>query len=168
MSAGLIAPPTTVGLTRHPLPPAGEGRGEGTAAPRPQLHPTAPCFTATRHLADHALRADGRRVPLAELRGQPLTAVAGIARPGAFFTMLRAAGLTLAETIALPDHYDFNSWSRFPDKRQGLICTEKDALKLWRHEPAALAVPLLLDVPAAFFTALDERLAAQGYHPRSP
>ena len=29
-------------------------------------------------------------------------------------------------------------------------------------------LPLLLDVPAAFFTALDERLAAQGYHPRSP
>ena len=82
--------------------------------------------------------------------------------------MLRSAGLTLARTQALPDHYDFNSWSRFPDKRQGLICTEKDALKLWRHEPNALAVPLVLDVPPAFFTALDERLAAQGYHPRSP
>ena len=125
-------------------------------------------FTATRRLADHALSANGRRVPLAELRGQPLTAVAGIARPEAFFAMLRAAGLTLADTIALPDHYDFNSLLRFPDKRQSLICTEKDALKLWRHEPAALAVPLLLDVPPAFFTALDERLAAQGYHPRSP
>ena len=130
--------------------------------------PAPTTFTATRHLADHALRTDGTRVPLAELRGQPLTAVAGIARPEAFFTMLRAAGLTLADTIALPDHYDFNSWSRLPDKRQGLICTEKDALKLWRHEPNALAVPLVLDVPPAFFSALDERLAAQGYHPRSP
>ena len=90
-------------------------------------------LTAPVSAAVDALRTDGTCVPLAELRGQPLTAVAGIARPGAFFTMLRAAGLTLAETIALPDHYDFNSWSRFPDKRQGLIWTEKDALKLWRQ-----------------------------------
>ncbi|QTD44711.1 tetraacyldisaccharide 4'-kinase [Ottowia testudinis] len=128
----------------------------------------APVFSATRRLADHALGAGGGRVPLAGLRGQPLTAVAGIARPEAFFDMLRAAGLTLADTIALPDHYDFSSWPRLPDKRKGLICTEKDAPKLWRHDPAALAVPLLLNVPPAFFAALDERLAAQGYHPASP
>ncbi len=127
---------------------------------------TAPSFQATRRLADHALQADGSRVPLAELRGQPLTAVAGIARPEAFFAMLRAAGLTLARTVALPDHYDFGSWQRLQDQGQHLICTEKDALKLWRHEPTALAVPLQLEVPAAFFAALDARLAAQGYHAR--
>ena len=126
----------------------------------------APPFTATRRLADHALRADGTRVPLADLRGQPLAAVAGIARPEAFFAMLRAAGLTLARTVALPDHYDFNSWPRPTDGRQPLICTEKDALKLWRHAPDALAVPLELDVPPAFFSALGARLAAQDYHPR--
>ena len=127
---------------------------------------TAPSFNAIRRLADHALQADGTRVPLAELHGQPLTAVAGIARPEAFFAMLRAAGLTLARTIALPDHYDFGSWQRLPDHGQQLVCTEKDALKLWRHQPAALAVPLQLKVPAAFFAALDARLAAQGYHAR--
>ena len=158
--------------TEAPPKPVGAGL-PAMAAPAEHEFPIAgkpapTTFTATRHLADHALRTDGTRVPLAELRGQPLTAVAGIARPEAFFTMLRAAGLTLADTIALPDHYDFNSWSRLPDKHQGLICTEKDALKLWRHEPNALAVPLVLDVPPAFFSALDERLAAQGYHPRSP
>jgi tetraacyldisaccharide 4'-kinase len=140
-----------------------EPAAEGAAVPG-----GPPTFTAPRHLADHALRADGTRVPLAQLRGQSLVALAGIARPEAFFAMLRAAGLTLADTLALPDHYDFNSLPRLPDQRTGLVCTEKDALKLWRHAPDALAVPLRLDVPAGFFSALDLRLAAQGYHPRQP
>ena len=111
------------------------------------------------------MRADGDQVPLDELRGQPLTALAAIARPEAFFAMLRDAGLTLADTLALPDHYDFNSWPHSLDGRQILICTEKDAVKLWSRRPDALAVPLRLTVPPAFFAALDERLAARGYHP---
>ena len=80
--------------------------------------------------------------------------------------MLRDAGLTVAETTALPDHYDFESWSRQLGGRQSLICTEKDAVKLWRREPDALAVPLALDVPPAFFDALDQQLAARGMRPR--
>ena len=44
--------------------------------------------------------------------------------------------------------------------------TEKDAAKLRRLHPRALAVQLVLDVPAAFWAWLDERLHAQGYHPR--
>jgi tetraacyldisaccharide 4'-kinase len=134
-------------------------------APALALPPGAAFFQAQRTLADTALRADGTRVPLAELRGQPLTALAGIARPETFFAMLRAAGLTLADTMALPDHCDFSSLPRRPDQDGELICTEKDAVKLWSLQPSALAVPLLLDVPAAFYTALDERLAARGYHP---
>lgn len=138
-----------------------------TEPPAPDQAPAPAAFGATRALAEHALRADGGRPPLADLRGQPLTALAGIARPEAFFAMLRAAGLTLTDTLALPDHYDFDSCSRLLDGRQNLICTEKDAVKLWRHRPDALAVPLRLQVPAAFFAALDERLAARGYHPAS-
>ncbi|MDO5692853.1 MAG: tetraacyldisaccharide 4'-kinase [Pseudomonadota bacterium] len=144
--------------------PLGQGRPiAGKSAPTN----SAPLpFIATRRLSPQALRADGTRVPLADLRGQPLTAVAGIARPEAFFAMLRAAGLTLAHTQALPDHFGFDHWPHPPDTGATLICTEKDALKLWRHAPTALAVPLVLEVPAAFFAALDERLAARGYHPR--
>ena len=140
-------------------PPAGHELG-GAATPA--------AFVARRRLAEHALRAEGQPVPLAELRGRPLAALAGIARPEAFFAMLRAAGLTLARTEALPDHYTFDSWSRHMDAGLPLICTEKDAFKLWRHAPDALAVPLRLDVPAAFFAALDERLAARGYHAAGP
>jgi tetraacyldisaccharide 4'-kinase len=128
----------------------------------------ASAHRAQRALAEHARRADGARVALADLRDQRLAAVAGIARPQAFFDMLRAAGLPLGATVALPDHaaYDEQLAAALPPGT--LLCTEKDALKLWRHRPDALAVPLQLDVPPAFFAALDERLAARGYHPRNP
>ena len=132
------------------------------------LPPGAEAFEGRRRLAPLAVRADRSTVPLVDLQGTAtrLVAVAGIARPEAYFAMLRAAGLTLQDTLALPDHYDFDSWSRRLDLGETLICTEKDAVKLWRLRPDALAVPLRLEVPAAFFHALDGLLAARGYHPR--
>lgn len=137
--------------------------------------PTAmPAWTVHRRLADHAVRADGSRVPLADLAGKPLRALAGIAQPAAFFAMLRAAGLTLVHTEALPDHhafqnYDFDSNAGSHGAGQLLICTEKDAVKLWQHHPEALAVPLELDIPTDFlarFDALvDAKLSSPHGHP---
>ena len=40
-----------------------------------------------------------------------------------------------------------------------LICTEKDAVKLWRTHPEAWAVPLRLQLPQAFWELLDAQLA---------
>ena len=119
----------------------------------------APCFAIERQLGDAAVTATGQRVPLSALVGEALVAVAGTARPEDFFAMLRARGLPLQQTLALPDHFDFNSWKPNVDKRQRLICTEKDAVKLWSHFPDALAVPLEVRLDARFFAALDERLA---------
>lgn len=124
----------------------------------------AHAYGLQRRLAPYALRADGTRVPLSDLQGQPLHAVAAVARPEVFFAMLQAEALQLAHTEALPDHYDFDSWSRSSDKRHPLICTEKDAVKLWQHHPDALAVPLQLHIDPAFFAALDVRLLALGVH----
>ena len=118
-----------------------------------------PGFSSTRRLADHALRADGSRVALEALAGQPLLALAGIAKPEAFFAMLRARGLVLAETRALPDHYSFDSYPRPQDKGYTVICTEKDAIKLFPRQADVLAVPLEFSPEPAFFTALDALLA---------
>jgi tetraacyldisaccharide 4'-kinase len=41
------------------------------------------------------------------------------------------------------------------------VCTEKDAVKLWRWRPDAWAAPLLLDVDAAFWSAFDRLLNAK-------
>lgn len=120
----------------------------------------APQFALVRRLATQAVNATGRRVPLEQLRGEPLHALAAIARPQDFFGMLRAAGLSPASEEALPDHYDFSSWKRPSDKYLHLICTEKDAVKLWPAHPDALAVPLAVHIPPAFFDALDTRLAS--------
>ncbi|WP_395055166.1 tetraacyldisaccharide 4'-kinase [Polaromonas sp.] len=116
-------------------------------------------FSSTRRLADHALRADGSRVDLSSLAGTALIALAGIAKPQAFFDMLKASGLPLAESRALPDHYDFDSYPRPSDMGYTLICTEKDAVKLFPRQKHALAVPLLFEPEPAFFAAFDALLA---------
>jgi tetraacyldisaccharide 4'-kinase len=116
-----------------------------------------------RQLAPEALRQDGSRMPLTELKGaaQPLLALAAIAQPEQFFAMLRRCGLPLARTLALPDHYDFDSFN--PNEFEGytLICTEKDAIKLWPLAPTALAVPLQLTLPTAALTQVDAWLAGR-------
>ncbi|BDT68371.1 tetraacyldisaccharide 4'-kinase [Comamonadaceae bacterium OS-1] len=121
-------------------------------------HPAFAGWRAQRRLADYAVRLDGSRVPLASLRGTPVLAVAAIAQPESFFSMLRASGLSLAETRALPDHYNFDSWSRSPDQHKIVICTEKDAVKLWQHQSDVLAIPLVLAIDAGFWAALDQRV----------
>jgi len=128
-------------------------------------------FTAQRTLARHALRADGRQIALTELvrdGAKPLLAVAAIAKPEEFFTMLRAQGLPLARTIALPDHYDFNSWLRNEYGGYSVICTEKDAVKLWQHQPDALAVPLIFTPEPAFLTQFDTLLSRLLATPQNP
>jgi tetraacyldisaccharide 4'-kinase len=114
-----------------------------------------------RQLADYALLHDGSRLPLAQLR-EPLTAMAGIANPKAFFDALREQGLTLEQTHALPDHYAFDSIPGNPDERKPLICTEKDAVKLWQRFPEQrahiFAVPLQIALPADFLAAFDSTL----------
>ncbi len=137
----------------------------GKAPPAPE---GSRLFALHRSLAACALRSDGTRVPLARLQGQPLYALAGVARPEEFFAMLRAQGLTLAHQQALPDHYDFNSWKPLSDKHQTVICTEKDAVKLWAVRPDALAIPLQVHIDPGFFAALDARLHGWRPAPRPP
>ena len=96
---------------------------------------------------------------LAALRGRPLLAVAGLARPGRFFDMLRAAGLTI-DTLALPDHdaYSALPWSA---GIADVIVTEKDAVKLVapRVAPTRVWVAALdFSFDAATTAALDAAL----------
>lgn len=113
-------------------------------------------FHAPRHLSRFAKDIHGARIPLAELAGQPVVAVAAIARPELFFAMLRAQGLRLAHTLALPDHHDFQNWKRPFGHDLRIVCTEKDAVKLWPQQPDVLAVPMALTPNPAFFAALDQ------------
>ena len=127
------------------------------------LHTGAtPAFSgwrAYRTLADYAVRQDGSRVALNGLsRTHPILALAGIAQPDSFFNALRQKKLTLAHTMALPDHYDFNNIDLAPWVDHQLICTEKDAVKLWKRAPEALAVPLEQTMDSGLFSQLDDIL----------
>jgi len=125
-------------------------------------HPAFEGFTARRQLATSARRADGTEIALSEItkltNQGPLCAVAGIAQPAQFFEMLRENGLELAACLPLPDHCDYSQialqeWSGYQ-----LICTEKDAVKLWEYVPDALAVALIQTLEPAFYQQLDQLL----------
>ena len=118
-------------------------------------------YAMHRRLADWAERADGTRVELSALRGERLKAIAGTASPGMFFRMLRERAINFVEWDALPDHYAFNEPRPADERGYTLLCTEKDAAKLWRHRPDAWAVPLQVRIDAAFFSALDRLLDAK-------
>jgi len=119
-------------------------------------------FDITRRLAPEAVRADGTRRPLADFAGAPsVAAVAGIAQPEAFFAMLRATGIVPARTLALPDHHDYAQRPLDLPVHLEVVCTEKDAVKLWRHRPQAWAVPLQVEIAPGFWAAFDRLLAAK-------
>jgi tetraacyldisaccharide 4'-kinase len=114
-------------------------------------------FRARRSLADCAQALDGTQIALNQIT-RPLLALAGIARPETFFTSLRALGLVLDKTLALPDHFDFSQLDVATLRGYQVLCTEKDAVKLWKYWPQAMAVPLVQTLEPAFLQALDSML----------
>lgn len=113
-----------------------------------------------RRLAAHALRADGTQRALSDFAGQNIVAMAGIANPESFFAMLNEAGVAIAQARALPDHHDFADAAALPADAT-LLCTEKDAVKLWRVRPDAWAVPLEVAIPPLFWERFDSLLDAR-------
>ncbi|MYN14717.1 tetraacyldisaccharide 4'-kinase [Pusillimonas sp. TS35] len=87
----------------------------------------------------------GRRLPwndwLMQYGGVPSAAAAAIGNPTRYFAMLRHAGLQIAQTLALPDHYAYDGASPFATlaARQILI-TAKDAVKCRRLQDDRLWV----------------------------
>ena len=115
-------------------------------------------FQVTRQLADHALQADGTQRRLHAWAQTPVQALAAIAKPEVFFNMLRARGLTLDRTHAFADHADLNDLAI--DAAYGdVLCTEKDAVKLWPLHPQVWAVPLQTTLPSDLLAAIDQHLA---------
>ena len=98
-------------------------------------------------------------LPLSALAGRPLLAVAGIAAPDKFFSMLRAAGLTI-EASPQPDHHPYTTLP-WPAGTPDVITTEKDAVKLDPQRQGATrvwVVPLDLTLPDALVNELKSLL----------
>jgi tetraacyldisaccharide 4'-kinase len=131
------------GLGNGRLLPAGplrERLGAGRGAARLVLYnataATAPVagFVGRRSLSgvaplDAWQRGEAPTIAALEaLRGRPMLAAAGLARPGRFFAMLRERGLDIAE-LPLPDHHDFRVLP-WPPATPDVVITEKDAVKI--------------------------------------
>jgi len=79
----------------------------------------------------------GEARPVKSLKGKPILAIAAIARPDSFFSLLRDLGMNVAETMAYTDHHGYNAGDvdaiRLKMKAAGaeaLITTGKDGVKL--------------------------------------
>ena len=131
----------------------------------PALASPVPRFIARRRLASHAVNAQGETRSLQTFAPSAPIALAGIARPGAFFDMLRAEGIEPSLTLALPDHAPAARYAEALRSRVGtVLCTEKDAVKLFEDATISSglevwAVPLALHIDPAFFAAVDAHLA---------
>lgn len=119
---------------------------------------TAP-YSVQRELSAQAVQANGQTRPLQSWQGQQVQALAGIAKPEVFFDQLRALGLQLNHTQALADHAAMHALYLDPTLGD-VLCTEKDAVKLWPRHPEVWAVPLQTTLPDALLTAIDLHLAA--------
>ena len=99
--------------------------------------------TACTHLVDHQVLSWPQWQ--ARFSNLPCSAAAGIGNPERFFSMLRAAGLTLAHTRALPDHGSLDEALLNGLPSGPVLITAKDAVKcpnpadprLWAVQVAA-------------------------------
>jgi tetraacyldisaccharide 4'-kinase len=148
----------------HALPPRTLLLYNAPAATTP-----LPGFRAARGLAGVLPLADWQRglpVPAdgwRALQGRRVLAVAGIAAPQRFFSMLRAQGLELDER-PLPDHHDFAAPAWPDDAALDVVLTEKDAVKLAPAQAGASSkarvwvAPLDFEPEPAFGAALERLL----------
>ncbi|MDI3512154.1 MAG: tetraacyldisaccharide 4-kinase [Betaproteobacteria bacterium] len=173
------------GLLREPWPPTQLDalsphlvlriRSDASALPPSLPAPRSlPQFEGARRLAQQVRWSDGSVSDLSGLQGQRVHALAGIARPEGFFSMLQKQGLSLGQQLSLADHADIGALREGIKDLQGmLLCTEKDAVKLF---PACQAQPvpglrvgsvrLEMDIEPDFFAAIDRLLLEQGHCPR--
>ena len=91
-----------------------------------------------------------------------IVALAGIAKPAQFFEMLGALGLTLGATLCASDHASASELMGLLSTELGLarervtlLCTEKDAAKLWPLYPQAWSVALGVKLEPLFLEEFD-------------
>jgi tetraacyldisaccharide 4'-kinase len=100
----------------------------------PKLLPTVDAHRMTLQ-AEFAERLNhpSQRQPLSTISsGKRIVAAAGIGHPQRFFDMLSKHGIELADTLALPDHFDYGHNPFTMVSADVILITEKDAVKCAR------------------------------------
>lgn len=105
----------------------------GAAAPLPPLPGPV---VSTRYTPVAWVDPGGALLPPDALRGHPVLALAGLARPAGFLATLRALGTEVRDTALFADHHRFSAQEleevRVRATRLGarIVTTEKDAVRL--------------------------------------
>lgn len=171
---------------------ATEGEGAKTTAPSNAAYAPMRAWPLQRRLAPLACNAQGQTLALAQLSKtaapesavphaacekvapDTVIALAGIANPQAFFSMLAQQGIALDQALPLPDHANTEALAALIEPaiaasatgKAVVLCTEKDAVKLWDLLPSAYAVALESPLPEPFIDDLLARFAQ--YTPEEP
>jgi tetraacyldisaccharide 4'-kinase len=122
----------------------------GSAAPKGSTDMPGVPGSAVTLVADSAVRLDGTaRRPLADFRGEPVHAIAGIGNPRRFFALLESHGLEVVPH-PLPDHVAPDPAAIAGYRDGEVLMTEKDAVKLQPSDaPGAWYVPVELEMEEA-------------------
>lgn len=111
-----------------------------------------------RFLNEQAKNKHGQVIHLKQLASTKLLrvhALAGIAKPKQFFSMLKAMGVQLTTSKAFPDHADYKNYKPYSSPEDIVLCTEKDAVKIWPIDPRVFAVALEVELDEMFLKAFD-------------
>jgi tetraacyldisaccharide 4'-kinase len=115
-------------------------------------------ITANARLGNPLGVVSGRERTFESFRGQPVRAIAAVGHPEAFFTALRAQGLTI-EGRALPDHAPLTMGDLASRGNAPVLMTEKDAVKCRGFaDERHWAVPLELQLSPADEKSLTQLL----------
>lgn len=174
------------GRLREPLGAAGRAHGALLTGPLPAGEETELAAALGRGLGRYGFRgaafaapgrsgpprhASGGRAPGEELPPDaPVLLVAGVARPEGFLRAVRETGQRVVGELRFPDHHPYPEATlariRTAYRELGaraVLTTGKDRVKLHGRLDLPLAeLPFRADPEPAFWTWLDERLAAAG------
>jgi tetraacyldisaccharide 4'-kinase len=108
-------------------------------------HTGAKIFTSRQVPIDLVETISGDVSPLSALRGTNVLAVAGIARPASFISLLQSLGAMVKADLVFPDHYEYRK-SDLADffqcaadaKVSMIVTTEKDAVRLKNLRPEGI------------------------------
>lgn len=93
---------------------------------------------------------------VAEFRNQKVIAMAGIANPDSFFSILAAAGMAIIKQ-PLPDHHVISEADFEAHESKPIFITEKDAVKCEHmHHDNVWVVKMKVEMPEATLAALNE------------
>ena len=105
----------------------------------PKLLPTADIhhMTLQAEFAEKLGQRSQRQSLSTISTGKRIVAAAGIGHPQRFFDMLSKHGIALADTLALPDHFDYRHNPFAMVSADMILITEKDAVKCARIDTLA-------------------------------